>query len=331
MKAAINMALKRSVFEEVKFLSDDEQIENFMELVVKHINIPNMKDDKDELHLQNRIMFKTAHQEFCIAQSNDLRSCVQTQMKKEADADVDQNGGKLPPLNDLMHCASRKLDPDDANNHETILFCFDNLLPKAPGLAKHFAPPARYFQIVSVAKTDPKADHLDIAYETEALCLLLLVNNYDKWVELHRSYNLLAWNGRKVHIKQSSDHAESLNMAKYCVLDVTKHPKSKTKCSISNVGQDKLGGWSAEGLENNVNFHKVLCNVCKKGKALENEKKVLKIMRDENDVEDSDWAEYLQKKGERPKTKDKPEKSTGLASLNEAPDSDDDAINFEAV
>ena len=331
MKSSIVTVLKRCVFKKVKFVTNTEQVDEYVGEIIDHLNMPTMNDPDDEIHQNNRLVFRTTYSDECLKSLNNLRSYVQSTMKEKADAWMDKNGGKLPDLKDIKDCAGRRLDLTNRANDPTVLFYFDVMMPKFTGSSKFFAPAVRYFQEVSKAKTDPNCEYVDITVETEAFGLLVLDNCYDKWVEFKRLYDSPERNDRKIIIKQESKHGKSIDETEYFVLDAEANPKLKTKYSITNVGQDKFGGWSEEGLKKYVNYRKVLYNLRKNDKAKEYEAKVLQIMRVANKIKGNNWQEHMASKGQKPKKKDTAKAKTGIAALSAEPDSDDEAVNFEEV
>ena len=140
-----------------------------------------------------------------------------------------------PTYHLFLKCALRDIDVNDPAEMKVFLWYWEHILSKNGGFSMWHKDEIRFSQLPS--ECTYKFEHYEKDFKlfpasTEAFFVLLYDNCIDKWKE---------------HAQWKHDHPK----VRLPIMNKENkdEPLHKTKYTITDIGQQKYGGWSNEGLE----------------------------------------------------------------------------------
>lgn len=224
----------------------------------------NILPGEEKLNTLVEIYYPTITQ--CI---NNRRSAVQSALKGLFSEWAKDHGDTFIPLEAIVNCLKRDVKPDD----EVWQFYWTKLLPHSAGL--NYWDHNNYLHgTIIETKTNEKPDGpSNVTAASEGFVALLWDNCGEKW---EKEFQFKKANP-KVKIAQNDKRF----VAKY---------------SRSDTGQTRFGGWTEEG----INRFKMYMDMAKAGRkkdgTLQLEKDTLKLLQEENKIEENNQAQSGKKR-----------------------------------
>ena len=299
LMALVRQHVKKITFKTFKFIQTAEQEQMFINAVTDRMKLSEHEGEGNE-PAQKRVQFQLLHGKFMKKVLNESRNYVQSQLKNMAYLFMEQNRNtNLPPMKDLLQCLQRKLPISDANE-QSIIFYFDYMMPKATGVGEDYNEKIRYYETISKAKSDPDREEVDITPETEAYCLLVVENNYKKWMKLKELDTPELKRNRvlKVQLGKKENHTER-DEAKHYYLHTEDHLELSTKYTEPNSGSKDNGGWSMDGARRYAAFRKHAHRARNTAEGQKWEAGALEFLRNKNEITEATHALQQKKKGKR--------------------------------
>jgi hypothetical protein len=214
---AISIA-KDALWRVRKFISCSDEEEWCAAFVLKRMGLPNMEEESDD-HWSWVATYKKVIKKKLF----ERRNYVTSEMKKACSVDFLDKGLKIPTLAMILKCATRTIDPDNAEEMKVLMWYWETLLPKMVGKS-NWGDDKMYYSTVSLARTDEIKPKRLITYASEAMICAIWDNNYEKWPKLH------VW-------ALKEENKDSVQ------------PNWNGKYTVTDGGQNEWGGWKPEGLE----------------------------------------------------------------------------------
>jgi hypothetical protein len=161
----------------------------------------------------------------------DKRNYVQSRTKEAAFAWMADHNGTLPSVQQLKDCALRKINLEDPVDKEVFKWYWTVLLVDAH-------PTNEWSNVMMISypsKAKTEEDNLIITSASEALAVLMIDNNRDKWLAMYK-YLHTDKKGDKIP-KRSKDNKEDEGLKALC----------NAKYTVQDGGQKPFGGWIKEG------------------------------------------------------------------------------------
>ena len=246
----IEEAVSTVAWKTVKFVNCQPEEDNLVDIVLQELKI--LKSTSPMKRQMERLQFAAAYSATICAKLNSTRNTVHSAMKMASIQWMKANDEKkLPPIDDILHCATRTLDPNNDDNWPTIMYYVDYLMPKFTNDARgEFTKKMRYYNPISTCKSDPNSSMVDITYETEAFGLLAIVNNHSRWPKVWElEKELKKPPGVKTRVCVTTEQKNAANKDSTFALSEEEHSELIAKYTNSYLGQTRWGGYTKEGMK----------------------------------------------------------------------------------
>ena len=239
MTTKVRNAVIEVFFRNVKFLSNQDTTKELTEKVIDYVHT---EDERNNMTQEYKDSFALTYIHLVDVTISRRRSYVQQQMSKVLLNLMNSTHTGSGPETDLcpsyelfLKCALRDIDVD--NEEEMVAFCWywEHILSTNGGFSLWHKDDIKYNLLPS--ECTYKFEDYDKEFKlfppaTEAFFVLLYENCIDKW----KHHALWKHDNPKERLpimnKQNKDE-----------------PLHKTKYTITDIGQQKYGGWSKAGLE----------------------------------------------------------------------------------
>ena len=299
----IGHLIKEEVFKICKFITGQKQENNFILHVIEALNKEEFDGDTEEA-AKEKTEFQIDYGGFCVKVLNDHRNYVQSRLKNGAWQWMDENLGQLPPFRDMLLCAQRKLEVNDANA-DSILYYVDHMMPLMSGIASDFSIKLRYYHTISHCKSRTDSCLIDITPQTEAFGLIVMENTKDKWPKLYElEATIVDKDKKRIQVLKEKKILMQRERTLQSFFYITDYPELDTKYTESNVGQQECGGWSNDGVLRYVKFKDVITYARTTDYGIKWENDVKELLRKKHNVTQPTFE--LQRKHEGKSTGGKP-------------------------
>jgi ribosomal protein S18 len=248
------------LFRNCKFIDSKKQLDTTIcKEVMKLLGVD--YEDKDRVR-----EFVDEHAKLINRTITDKRNYVQSRTKEAAFAWMADHNGTLPSVQQLKDCALRKINLEDPVDKEVFKWYWTVLLVDA-----HTTNEWGNVMMISYpsqARTDE--DKLIITSASEALAVLMLDNNRDKWLAMYK-YLHTDKKGDKIP-KRTKDNKEDDDLKALF----------NAKYTVQDGGQKPFGGWIKQGKQEFVKLKNDIKKAKKEKYFVEVEKKFLEMLRKEN-------------------------------------------------
>lgn len=331
MEIMMEKNIKLVSFKNCKFVSNDEQMNQFVEQVLDDLDLEGF-DKATKEGLEKRQVWKATHGDRAITCQNQCRNYVTTQMKKAVEAYLATSNGQLPTLDSILQCAQRKLNIKDPINQETFQFYYEILLPKANGYGSDFSEKVRYYATISTAKSDDSAKYIDMTIATEAFGVITYENNYKKWMKEYELNQNPARAGRQTRIVNlgNENNAASNNPEYYHIFE-RDHKELISEYTKSNAGQEKYGGWTEKGMNRFIVIRRGVKAGRAKAYGKQWEADALTLMRQIRNITGKNYADQRRIQGKVAKGKVAKAASVGVVDLMESDPDDDQSVDLTQI
>ena len=319
----ISSCIKENIFKKMKFLSSDDQKLAYVHDIIKELDKEELIGDSAEAEAK-RNEFILEYGWLCVAELNGQRNYVQSRLKTAAWTWMETHDNQLPPFQDILRCAQRRL-PVTERNKNTILYYVDHMMPFMPGIKNEFTKKMRYYHTISTCKSKKNSSHIDITASIEAYGVLVMENAKTKWPKL---FDLEKKEGPKkpgsrTYVLKKRDDDKPKKNTNNLYFYISDHPELDTKYTEPSSGQQDFGGWTTKGMNRYVTIWHAIRKARKKEYGKQWEANVLALMRDHYDITKETYE--LQCKENTGKVPAEEKKQTQeVKALTAAFDSDDD-------
>jgi hypothetical protein len=163
-------------------------------------------------------------------------------------------------------------DEEDGDGHmkDLMVKYWDKLLPCVAGGATRWSPSKRHYQTICAGVVTPGFPDSGpcVTASDEAYLVVLLENNYNKWVYMHKD---LGSDKKKIAARRAA-----------------KDPKLEVPYTSNKVGQNKFGGWNAAGRARFSALKAEIITARGQAHVPALEAKILEMVRKENDRDEID-------------------------------------------
>jgi hypothetical protein len=314
LKCTVIKKTKNMLFNFVKFVEGDEELDEAVSFLLEHGNLPeeNTKtpEAREDFSERYRIVVKKALFE--------RRNYVSQELKKEIFRQS-ANKGHIPTLEELVKCLERKIVTED--DKKVFEFYWDKLLPREAGALQVWNVENRYYNtICGAVRKDTNNRKLPmITPDDEAFLVLSLHNALDRWI---------------------AEAAEMESQSPASANSKVSNKKGKVPNGVftkSDSGQNEWGGWTDEGLEKFTHYRDLNTKARKDPNTRALEEETLQSLRikkkivcvDSTEQSKADKSRKRRKKrgdgsDDSPPVRKKKVRTLRLLNLNYDDDDDDD-------
>jgi hypothetical protein len=274
---------KEKVWRLIKFVSSDKQLAQMATYYLKTSALASGKFTKAGKLSPSGAQWVENYADTLSKILNDFRSSCQNNLKKVCFSYMKaKKVSKMPKIDEFLKIIAR--DPD--LDKELFIWWWTEFMPKASGSSRLWNKQVYCFGTLSSMAPPSTPNEPYITASTEAFGVLVLENCASRWpallgVDKEGKAGVIQYTKRDMPDKKGSNR-----------ISTTRNPEFMGKYTRSDLGQKKFGGWSKEGLQRFAE----LCKIAKEGRQKETtealETDVLVMIRDENEIQGSNWTEH---------------------------------------
>ena len=317
----IKDVVKTKIFRSVKFVptSDKDEMKvgrkifGYLELEIAQLQ--GMTKPEKESWIR-------AHLNVFAAAINNARSYAISEMKKVAMKYYETHGDSLPTIEQILACATRKIDLTKEDETKIFRWYWDVLLPKACGNMTDWGKDKRHYATISLAAPKDNPSKPYVTPSTEAFCVLQFHNNRENWASM-------------AAIKKEHPNCTQLVQGKkgggdgqpYIVAGETIKlfgDKFKPVWSESDSGSSRKGGFRKEGLVQYKTYCDQVAAARKDPKTPDVEAGFLKMLREDLEITSLTEEEEKAKKKRKRLMDDDFEDQNELVAMDDFSDSEDE-------